>query len=190
MSVSPLGEVTLLLRQMAAGHDVAQDRLIDLVYAELHRMADRQLRGLRGQTLQPTALVHEAWMKIAAAGADFASREHFLSVAAKAMRSVLVDYVRKKRTDKRGGRSQRTPLDETIAFLEAGEIDLLDLDAALQELHRDDPNLVRWVEMRFFSGMTHAEIAAVENCSESTVDRGWRTARARLRSRLASGEEA
>jgi RNA polymerase sigma factor (TIGR02999 family) len=153
-------------------------------------MAERQLRGMRGQTLQPTALVHEAWLKMVDTDRDFQSRSHFLGVAAKAMRSVLVDHVRKKRTGKRGGDARHTPLDETVAFLESGEVDLIDLDMALGDLEKLDPNLVRWVEMRFFSGMTHDEIAAVEGCSTSTIERGWRVARARLRKTLGGGDDA
>lgn len=184
MSANPAGEVTVLLQRLAAGQDDARGRLAELVYAELRAIAATQLRGMRGQTLQPTALVHEAWLKLAGGDGDFANRRHFLGVAAKTMRSVLVDHVRRRRADKRGGGVAPTPLDETVGFLEQGEVDLLDLDEALGELERDDPVLARWVEMRFFSGMTNVEIAAVENVSESTVERGWRAARARLRSRL------
>ncbi len=184
MSVPVAGEVTVLLQHIAAGDAGARGRLAELLYAELRALAAAQLRGVRGQTLQPTALVHEAWLKLAGAGGDFASRRHFLGVAAKAMRSVLVDHVRRRRAEKRGGDLERTPLDDVAFELEAGEVDMLDLDEALAELERDDATLVRWVEMRFFSGMTNAEIASAEAVSESTVERGWRAARARLRSRL------
>src|SRR5204863_9241232 len=184
----PTGEVTMLLRRLAAGDGGSRDRLAELVYDQLHAMARGQLRGMRGHTLQPTALVNEAWLKLIGSDADFGNRQHFLGVASKAMRSVLVDHVRRKRADKRGGDAQRVELDETIAFLEGGEVDLLDLDEALAELESDDAMLARLVEMRFFSGMTNAEIAAVEGCSESTIERGWRLARARLRRRLGGGE--
>jgi RNA polymerase sigma factor (TIGR02999 family) len=128
--------------------------------------------------------VHEAWLKLAGGNADFRSRQHFLGVAAKAMRSVLVDHLRRKRAQKRGGEVHIGSLDEAVVFLEAGEVDLLDLDAALTELEGEAPDLACWVEMRFFSGMTNAEIAAAVGVSESSVERGWRYARARLRSRL------
>jgi len=131
--------------------------------------------------------VHEAWLRLAGGDGDFANRGHFLGVAAKAMRSVLVDHVRQRRSEKRGGGAPTTPLDEAAAFLEADEVDLLDLDEALGELERDEPDLARWVELRFFSGMTVPEIAVVDAVSESTVERGWRYARARLRSRLGGG---
>ncbi len=179
-------DVTVLLRRLRDGHGEARAPLAELVYAELRDMAARQLRGMRGATLQPTALVHEAWLRLAG-HEDFASRNHFLGVAGKAMRSVLVDYVRQKRAQKRGGQLERRPLDEAVAFFENGEVDLLDLDEALTELETDDPELGRWVDMRFFGGMTHAEIASIEGCSESTIERGWRAARARLSQRLQGG---
>lgn len=186
MAYRDSGDVTLLLQRIAAGSHDAEGQLADLVYGELRAMAAGQLRGMRGQTLQPTALVHEAWLRLSGGQGDFANRRHFLGVAAKAMRSVLVDHVRRRRAEKRGGDVETTPLDETTVFLEAGEVDLLDLEVALAELERDDPELARWVEMRFFSGLTNAEIALVEGVSESSVDRGWRAARARLRARLGS----
>ena len=184
MTQSPSGEVTALLRSIAAGQPEARSRLAELVYAELRGMAARQLQGMRGHTLQPTALVHEAWLRLAGGDRGYANRGHFLGVAAKAMRSVLVDHVRARRSEKRGGAVDKTPLDDAAGFLEADDVDLLDLDEALAELEHDEPDLARWVEMRFFGGMTVVEIAAVESISESTVERGWRFARARLRSRL------
>lgn len=187
MSDAAAGEVTLLLRRMAAGDDASRARLAEVVYAELRDLAGRQLRGLQGHTLQPTALVHEAWLRLAGGDADFANRQHFLAVAAKAMRSALVDYTRRRRAEKRGGGARHTSLDDTIAFLEGGEVDLLDLDEALAALESTDSLLARLVEMRFFSGMTNKEIAAVENCSESTIERSWRLARAWLRQRLNDG---
>lgn len=191
MTVPPIGEVTALLQRVAAGQHDARGRLADLVYAELRGLADRQLRGVRGQTLQPTVLVHEAWLRLLGDSvAEFHNRQHFLGVAAKAMRSVLVDHVRRRRSLKRGGDVATGPLDDSVAFLEAGEVDLLDLDTALGELEASDPELARWVEMKFFSGMTNAEVAAIEGVSESTVERGWRFARARLRSRLGGGTRA
>lgn len=178
------GEVTMLLRAVAEGSESARGQLAELVFRELRGIAAHQLRGARGHTLQPTALVNEAWLKLAGAGADFDNRRHFLGVAAKAMRSVLIDHARRKRADKRGGDAPHGAIDDAILFLEDGEVDLLDLDDALDELDRDDPPLARLVEMRFFAGMTNAEIATLEQCSESTVERRWRLARARLRKRL------
>jgi RNA polymerase sigma-70 factor, ECF subfamily len=189
MPATPSGEVTVLLQRLANGQFEVRERLCELVYDELRTLASRQLRGAHGHALQPTALVHEAWLKLAAADGDYSNRRHFLSVAAKAMRSVLVDHERRRRSQKRGGDVTTGRLDDSVAFLERGEVDLLDLDAALRDLENEDPVLARWVEMRFFSGMTNVEIAAAETVSESTVERGWRFARARLRQRL-GGEAA
>lgn len=189
MSTGPSEEMTRLLRGLFDGDASVRGRLAELVYAELRSIAERELRGLRGRTLQPTALVHEAWLKLALGEQQFESRRHFFGVAAKAMRTVLVDHVRAGRAQKRGGERERCVLDDSIAFLEGGEVELLDLDLALSQLEREDADLARWVEMRFFSGMTHAEIAAVEGCSESTIERGWRFARAKLRSLLKEGLE-
>ena len=177
-------EVTSLLRRVAEGCDSARGQLAELVFQELRGIAAHQLRGMRGHTLQPTALVNEAWLRLTGAGSDYENRRHFLGVAAKAMRSVLVDHARRKRAGKRGGDVPHGAIDDAIAFLEGGEVDLLDLDDALVELEADDPPLARLVEMRFFAGMTNVEIGAVEECSESTVERRWRLARARLRKRL------
>lgn len=188
MSEVPIGEVTLLLRRLSAGEQDVHGRLAELLYQELRGLAAAQLRGMRGATLQPTVLVHEAWLKLVGHD-EFASRNHFLGVAAKTMRSVLVDHVRMKRAQKRGGRVEHHELDEAVAFFENREVDLLDLDEALLELERDDPELLRWVEMRFFAGMTNAEVGALEGVSESTIERGWRAAKARLGRRLAGGAE-
>lgn len=180
----PAGDVTMLLRQLAGGQHNAGDRLAEMLYQQLRNMAARQLRGLRGATLHATSLVHEAWLKLCGGDRSFHDRQHFMGVAARAMRSVLVDHVRRKRAQKRGGLSVHSSLDDVVARFEGGAFDVLDLDAAMDELERDDPQLARWVGMRFFSGMSHAEIAAAEGVSESTVERGWRCARALLRSRL------
>jgi RNA polymerase sigma factor (TIGR02999 family) len=182
-------EVTLLLRRISAGDAAARDRLIELVYAELRRLAGFHLRGAAGGTLQPTALVHVAWLRLQGGdGHVFESSRHFLGVASKAMRSVLVDHVRARRTAKRGAGEPASALDEAVAYLEAGEVELLDLDAALGALESDDAELARVVELRFFGGLSHEEIAAAEGCSLSTVERRWRLARARLRRELAGRE--
>ncbi|MCC6410002.1 MAG: sigma-70 family RNA polymerase sigma factor [Planctomycetes bacterium] len=189
MTEQDRGEATLLLRRIADGDAGARARLVELVYGELRRLAASQLRGARGETLQPTALVHEAWLRLADADA-FSDRRHFFAVASKAMRSVLVDHVRAKRTQKRGGGEQASPLDETVAHLEAGETDLLDLNVALEELEREDPELARLVELRFFGGLSHEEVAAAEGTSLSTIERRWRLARAWLARRLGGGAPA
>lgn len=178
------GEVTILLRRVADGCGLSQVRLAELAYAELRRLAAAQLRGMRGHTLQPTALVHEAWLRLAGSGAEHENRGHFLAAAAKAMRCVLVDHSRRRLSEKRGGNRQRTSLDAVVQSFDCDEATLLDLDAALGDLERADAGLARLVEMRFFSGMTHPEIAAAQQCSLSSVERGWRLARAFLLQRL------
>lgn len=176
----------MLLRRLADGDGGARVRLVELLYGELRALAAAQLRGTRGETLRPTALVHEAWLRLAGAD-DFSDRRHFFAVAAKAMRSVLVDHVRAKRTQKRGGGEEASPLDETVAFLEGNDTDLLDLNDALAELEREDAELARLVELRFFGGLSHEEIAGAEGTSLSTIERRWRLARAWLARRLGGG---
>jgi RNA polymerase sigma factor (TIGR02999 family) len=185
MTEPEVGETTLLLRRISAGDLEARERLIEIVYGELRRIAAHHLKGSPERTLQPTALVHEAWLRLCGVDVrDFESRTHFLGFASRAMRSVLVDHVRARRAEKRAPEEAASPLDETVAYLEAGEIELLDLDEALKELERDDPELARLVELRFFAGLGHAEIAGVLGCSLSTVERSWRLARARLHASL------
>lgn len=161
--------------------------MLALLYGELRDVASGQMRGQsNGHTLQPTALVHEAWIKLmSGAEVDWQGRQHFLAVAARAMRQVLVDHLRSKTAQKRGGTEPCEELDETVAFLEGDDTDLLDLDEALTELEGEDPELARIVELRFFGGLDHPRIAEVLGCSLSTVERSWRVARARLRRRLA-----
>ena len=185
MSQTEIGPATRLLRRISAGDEGARERLIELVYGELRRIAERQLGGVEPRTLQPTALVHEAWLKLAGSGArEFEDRRHFLGFAARAMRSVAVDHARARGARKRTPDEPAQALDRVVDFLEGGEAELLDLDAALEELGRDDPELARLVELRFFAGLSQPEIAEVLGCSLSTVERGWRLARSRLHRRL------
>jgi len=184
------GDITRLLGLASSGDDEARSELIDLLYHELRRLAGNQMRGLQGGTLHPTALVHEAWLRLESAGdAGFENRGHFLGVAARAMRSVVIDHVRAKRAVKRGGGDTPSRLDEVVAHLEAEDTDLLDLHHALEELEHDDPELGRVVELRFFGGLTHDDVAAALGCSTSTVERAWRVARARLHKRLVGKPE-
>jgi RNA polymerase sigma factor (TIGR02999 family) len=184
----PSPDTRLLLERSAGGDAEARDDLLARLYDELKRIAGGQMQRQReNHTLQPTALVHEAWIKLmGGAVQEWEGREHFLAVSARAMRQVLVDHVRAKGAQKRGGEAVSRELDETIAFLEGDELDLLDLEEALTELEGDDPELAQIVELRFFGGLSHPRIAELLDCSLSTVDRAWRVARARLRRRLAS----
>jgi len=172
------GDVTRLLAQVRAGERDALDRLLPLVYDELRQLARRQLRRERGDhTLHPTALVHEAYLKLAGSGFDAADRAHLLAIAARAMRQVLVDHARRHNAAKRGGGWQRTTLHDGVRLIEFRADELLALDRALEQL---DERQRRVVEYRFFGGMEEKEIAAALGISESTVRREWVRARAWL----------
>ena len=181
------GEVTQLLAAVRQGDGSAMDRLMTLVYDELRAVARRQLRRWRpGQTLDTTALVHEAYLRLVdQAGASWQDRAHFLSVAGVAMRHILVDAARRRAAKKRGGEGLRITLDElqpdqggTDASRRAVEI--LDLDEALTSLAARNERLSRLVELRFFAGLTEEETARTLGTSERTVRRGWLKARAFL----------
>lgn len=177
------GEATRLLLRLQAGDPGAGEALFDLVQAELRRLAGRYMRDQPAEhTLQPTALVNEAWLRLC--GPDevrFESRGHFLAVAARAMRSILVDHARARETQKRGEGHRPQPIDELLARVEERAHDLLALDAALERLERHDADLARIVVLRFFGGMTVDEVGEHLGVSGRTVDRGWRTARAWLK---------
>ena len=172
------GEVTALLARLRAGESDALDRLLPLVYDELRQLARRQLRRERGDhTLHPTALVHEAYIKLAGSGFDASDRAHLLAIAARAMRQVLVDHARRHNAAKRGGGWQRTTLHDGVRLIEFRADELLALDRALEQL---DERQRRVVEYRFFGGLEEKEIAAVLGISETTVRREWVRARAWL----------
>ncbi len=175
----PPGEVTRLLEAAEAGDSEALDRLVPLVYEDLRRVAHRQLdREGGGHTLQTTALIHEAYLKIAAGGSVSAtSRAHFLAIAARAMRQVLVDYARRRKAAKRGGGVISVTLGDEPQPADASAEDLLALDEALEQL---DPRQRQVIECRFFGGMEESDIAAVLGVSERTVRRDWVKARAWL----------
>jgi RNA polymerase sigma factor (TIGR02999 family) len=132
--------------------------------------------GPKGHTLQPTALVHEAWMRLVGGRAGFDGREHFLAVAARAMRSVLVDHARRRRSQKRGGEGQRLPLDNVLPVYEE-RADLVALDEALNRLSVVDERRAQVVELRFFGGLTIEETAQTLKSSTATVQRNWQMAR-------------
>lgn len=180
------GDVTRLLRAARGGDEGARDRVYDLVYGQLRDVAATSMRReSRGHTLQPTALVHEAWIKLVdASDPGWEGRRHFLAVAAKAMRNVLVDHARARGAAKRGGGRQRLPLDDALALYEDRVPDVLALDDALQQLAGVDEQLGRLVELRFFGGLSHEEAGQVLGISTRSAERGWSTARAWLRSHL------
>jgi len=175
-------QVTELIVGLQDGDPLAWDRLLPLVYDELRRIARRQLRRQRGDhTLNTTALVHEAYLKLVdPARVPYASRAHFFAVASRAMRHVLIDYARKHATAKRGGEWQRVPLDELEISVEARADTLLALDEALTHLTQLNERLGRVVECRFFGGLTEAETAEALSITERTVRRDWVKARAWL----------
>ena len=182
------GEATRLLSRLTSGDAAAAHELLPLLYGQLREIAGRLMGDQRGDhTLQATALVNEAWLKLAgpAQRTDWESRGHFLRVASRAMRSVLVDHARARRSDKRGGPDAlRLPLDEALVAAESQVRDLLAFDEALDHLGALDDELAQLVELRFFGGLTHEEIARVLGVSVPTVERRWRTARMLLRKNL------
>jgi RNA polymerase sigma-70 factor, ECF subfamily len=181
----PPGEVTRLLNAMQGGQRDAEASLMDLVYNELRRLASSYLRRERpDHTLQATALVHEAYLKLTDQNATWQNRAHFFGVAAQVMRRILVDHARAFQAEKRGGGQAKISLDEALLLSSAESRELLDLNDALTELAAFDPRLARVVELRFFAGLTVQEAAEVLDCATRTVNRDWRTAQAWLRRRL------
>lgn len=179
---------TSLLERLERGDASASEELLPLLYGELRRTAGRLMERERSDhTFTPTALVHEAWMRLFGdEERAFASRRHFLRAAARAMRNVLVDHARARAALKRGG-GERAPLDETLAVVEAGGLDVLALGEALDALGRVDPALVELVELRYFAGLSLPEIAAAQGSALRSLERGWQTARAFLQARLGDG---
>jgi RNA polymerase sigma factor (TIGR02999 family) len=180
--------VTRLLLDWRGGNPAALDELLPLVYAELRRVAQARLRQEPpGHTLQATALVHEAYVRLVDLDRlTLTDRTHFFAMAARLMRQILVDYARRKRSDKRGGGATLLTLggvsDKTPA---QPAVDVIDLDAALEELGALDPRLARIVELRYFVGLTLAETAEALEVSHATVERDWAIAKGWLYRRLA-----
>jgi RNA polymerase sigma-70 factor, ECF subfamily len=186
MSGSQPTEVTQLLRQAKAGNRPAVDQLLATVYQELRDVAGRFFeREPSGNTLQPTALVHEAYMKLVGqAEVDWQGRTHFVAVAAQAMRRILVDRARQRGAVKRGGAQKRVLLDEDVAPSLQADEDVLAVDEALSKLEQLDPCQARMVEARFFGGLTVAEAAEELGMSKRSAEREWMMARAWLRREL------
>lgn len=180
MTNEPSRDVTVLLASLSDTE--AAERLLPIVYDELHRLAASQLsRERSGHTLQPTALVNEAYLKLVDQSAsDWKDRNHFFAVAATAMRQIVIDEARSKAAHKRGGQAEHVPLDDDRVGSMNPLDDLLALDRALDRLARIDERLSRVVEMRFFAGYSVEEAAEVLGQSSRTVKRDWRKARALL----------
>lgn len=185
-------EVTRLLKLASDGDREVFDQLLPLVYAELRSLAGSKLRMERADhTLNATALVHEAYMKLVQQDrVEWQNRAHFFAVASRAMRRILIDYARARGRDRRGGAAPHAPLHEvedaaSDLFTEDQATELLALDEALRSLEDFDPEGAEVVQYRFFGGLTHGEVAEVVGASEVTVRRRWRAARSWLRQQLA-----
>jgi len=186
MSQKQTGVVTKVLRAAQAGNQEAAARLLPLLYAELHKLAQARMAKLPpGQTLQPTALVHEAYLRLVGKhDLQLESRKHFFFAAARAMRDILVERARSKAGPKRGGGRQREELNDAIALNEPPAQEVLALHEALAELERQDPLKGQIVQLRYFAGMEAAEAAQVLGISERTLHRHWRFIKAWMKNRL------
>jgi RNA polymerase sigma factor (TIGR02999 family) len=184
-------DITQWLDAARDGNREALDRVLGMLYEELHAMA-RQLAGQQEQTLDATALVHEAYLKlIGSHGAQFGDRAHFFAYAATAMRSVVVDHVRQRLAQKRGGGMERvTSIPEDGEGAIRLDEDLLALDGALDKLAAVDPRLAQVVELRYFGGLSELEIAALQDRSERSIRRDWQKARLFLLASLEGDEQA
>ena len=184
-----MSEVTRLLEAVDRGEQGADEHLLHLVYAELHRMAEQKLSAeASSHTLQPTALVHDAWMQLVGSGGKtgFSNRAHFFGAAAQAMRRILIDRARRRRAEKRGGGVEHMDLDSVDIAVKADDATLLRIDDALDKLSREDPPSAELVRLRFFVGLKNEEAAEVLNISERTAKRYWTFARAFLYHELSS----
>jgi len=182
------GAVSSLLQAWQQGDVAARDELIARVYQELRRLAAVYLRGERtNHTLQPTALVNEAYLRLARQDRlSWKNRAQFFGIAAQMMRRILIDHARARRAAKRPGVAQQVALDEKLAIVQPRDCELLELDDALTELDALDPRLARIVELRYFGGLSEEEVAAVLCVSRSTITRDWQTAKAWLFRRISA----
>ncbi len=175
---SDSGEVTQLLKAMKSGDPSAMERLLPLVYSELHRLAASYMRRERqDHTLQPTALINEAYLRLAKEDLDWQNREHFFGVAANVMRRVLVDYARAHKAKMRGGDLRRVELEEGLAISVERTEEMLALDEALNRLAELNQRQARVVELRYFGGLSEEQIAAVLGIATRSVKRDWALAR-------------
>ena len=184
--MSDTDRVTEILQAANQGDQTATSKLLPLVYAELRRLARAQMAGLPpGNTLQPTALVHEAFLRLVSTGGnDWNTRGHFFTAAAEAMRRILVEQARRKASLKRGGDRQRVDAADEDLAIDAPSTDVLALDEALERLQADDPRKAQIVMYRYFAGLNRDETASAMDISVRTVDREWRYIKARLHKEL------
>lgn len=188
----PRHDVTRLLARWRGGDDQALDELTSLVYGELRRLAGRYLNRERpGHTLQTHDLIHEAFLRlIGQRHVDWQNRAHFFGIAAQMMRRILTDHARRRFQGKHGGGVRRVALDEAAIAIPSSDAEIVAVDEALVELKQVDEELAKIVELRFFGGLEHDEIAAVLGVSNATVRRRFRIAKAWLFRRLSGGEAA
>lgn len=178
-------EITRLVRRFAEGEREALERLMPLVYDELHRLAQRQLSGRGSVTLDTTVLVHEAYLKLSEQDeGTWSDRAQFLRVCSVVMRHLIIDFARRRTADKRGGGTIPVELEENSARIDAQADELLALDQALEKLEALEPRLARLVECRYFAGLSEVETAEAMSMSERTVRRDWVKARALLQRML------
>jgi len=184
-----MSDVTRILHSIEAGDPKAADELLPLVYDELRRLAAAKMANERpGQTLQPTALVHEAWLKLIGENTDWQDRTHFIRAAAEAMRRILVDRARRRSADKHGAGIQHVPIEELDVAAEADDDLILRVHEALDQLATADPDKAELIKLRFFVGMRISEAAEQLDISPATAKRQWTVARAWLLSRLGSAK--
>ncbi len=186
----PSNDITQLLRSAASGDRQDLDALLAAIYDDLRRLAISHMSSERDDhTLQPTALVHEAYLKLVAQHTtDWADRLHFFSVASRIIRRILIDHARERRAQKRGGEMDRVPIDTVDPPIEGRTIDLIELDEALGELEQLDERQARIVELRFFGGCTIEEVATLLDAGRRTIDRDWMAAKAWLYCRLSEDQ--
>jgi len=184
-------DVTQVLAQLRDGDQRAADKLLPMVYDEFRALARHYLGQERANhTLQPTALVHEAYLKLVdQTRVDWQGKSHFFAVAAQAMRRILVDHARSRQRDKRGGGRARVALDEAVALSPQKDEDVLALDEVLERLGKLDPRQAKVVELRFFGGMSVEEVAQALGVSKRTVEGDWTFARAWLARELRQGAQ-
>jgi RNA polymerase sigma factor (TIGR02999 family) len=177
-----MSDITLALQSIGRGEGHASEELLELVYEELRRLAAaRMARESPGQTIQATALVHEAWLQLAGNGArNWQNRAHFFGAASDAMRRILIDNARRKARLKHGGGQSRVDIDDVPLAEKTPDDEVLLVDEALERLEAEDPEKARIVVMKFFGGLTNEEVAESLGISERTVDRQWSCAKARL----------
>ena len=185
-----MGDLTRILSDIEQGRPQAADQLLPLVYADLRKLATQKLASEKpGQTLQATALVHEAYLRLVGQRSGWRNRAQFFGVASQTMRRILVDHARARRAAKRPGSGLRVDLREDAAAVAPAEVDLVLLDKALDELAALDERQGRVVELRFFGGLSHEEVAETLGVSLATVNRDWRLARAWLHQRVGEGAQ-